>query len=72
MRKILPKRSPVKKKNKAADLSPSVNSFFVVGIGASAGGLETLEKFFEKMPAISGMAFIIVTHLDPNHVSIMP
>ena len=72
MRKTLPKRSPVKKKNNAADLSPSVNSFYVVGIGASAGGLEALEKFFENMPVNSGMAFIVVTHLDPNHVSIMP
>ncbi len=48
------------------------NSFYVVGIGASAGGLEALERFFESMTENSGMAFIIVSHLDPKHVSIMP
>ena len=45
---------------------------YVVGIGASAGGLEALEKFFKNMPADSGMAFIVVTHLDPTHVSLLP
>ncbi len=48
------------------------HSFYVVGIGASAGGLDALERFFENMPENSGMAFIIISHLDPNHVSIMP
>ena len=48
------------------------NEFNVVGIGASAGGLEALEKFFLNMPQDSGSAFVVVTHLDPKHVSIMP
>jgi len=48
------------------------NDFPVVGIGASAGGLETLEQFFNKMPENTGMAFVIVQHLDPNHVGMMP
>ena len=48
------------------------NEFNVVGIGASAGGLEALEKFFLNMPLDSGSAFVVVTHLDPKHVSIMP
>lgn len=52
--------------------SSSENSFYVVGIGASAGGLEALERFFGSMSESSGMAFIIVSHLDPNHKSIMP
>jgi two-component system CheB/CheR fusion protein len=46
-------------------------SFPIVGIGASAGGLEALEKFFPKMPADSGMAFVVVPHLDPGHESMM-
>lgn len=46
--------------------------FPIVGIGSSAGGLETLELFFSKMPSHSGMAFVIVQHLDPNHVGMMP
>ena len=48
------------------------NDFPIVGIGASAGGLETLEQFFNKMPENTGMAFVIVQHLDPNHVGMMP
>jgi len=44
----------------------------IVGIGASAGGLESFEAFFSAMPPDAGMAFILVSHLDPTHVSIMP
>ncbi|MEO5657966.1 MAG: chemotaxis protein CheB [Nitrospiria bacterium] len=43
----------------------------IVGIGASAGGLEALEAFFRQMPADSGLAFVVVQHLDPGHKSIM-
>ena len=46
-------------------------SFPVVGMGASAGGLETLQRFFTTMPADSGMAFLVVQHLDPTHESMM-
>lgn len=44
----------------------------IVGIGASAGGLEALEAFFKAMPDDPGMAFVLVVHLDPTHVSILP
>jgi two-component system CheB/CheR fusion protein len=44
----------------------------VVGIGASAGGLEAFEAFFTAMPPDTGLAFILVPHLDPTHSSIMP
>ena len=71
-KKKIPKRSPVKKKKNTTLVLPSDNSFYVVGIGASAGGLDALEKFFGNMTENSGMAFIVVSHLDPNHVSIMP
>ncbi len=47
-------------------------SFPVVGIGASAGGLEAFELFFKNMPPDSGMAFILIPHLDPAHTSMMP
>ena len=43
----------------------------VVGIGASAGGLEALKEFFGAMPADSGMAFVVVQHLEPSHESRM-
>lgn len=44
----------------------------IVGIGASAGGLEALDNFLAHVPAGSGMAFVIVQHLDPTHKGIMP
>jgi len=72
MKKPIPKKPPNKKENKSAEKSLSESSFFVVGIGASAGGLDSLEKFFGSMPDNTGMAFIVVTHLDPDHVSILP
>lgn len=43
----------------------------VVGLGASAGGLEALNKFFQKVPRHSGLAFVIVQHLDPTHDSLL-
>jgi len=46
-------------------------AFPIVGIGASAGGLEALEQFFRHVPANSGMAFVLVQHLDPNHISML-
>ena len=46
--------------------------FPVVGIGASAGGLEALEQFLTHVPAGSGLALVIVQHLDPTHKGIMP
>src|ERR1043165_3493253 len=47
------------------------SQFLVVGMGASAGGLEALEKFFNNAPADAPMAFVLVTHLDPRHASMM-
>ena len=46
-------------------------SFPIVGIGASAGGLEALELFLVNVPVDSGMAFVIIQHLDPTHKGIM-
>jgi two-component system CheB/CheR fusion protein len=43
----------------------------VVGIGASAGGLEALERLFKVMPADTGLAFIIIQHLSPDFKSLM-
>ena len=43
----------------------------IVGIGASAGGLQAFTKFFANMPAKSGMAFVLVQHLDPQHRSLL-
>jgi two-component system CheB/CheR fusion protein len=45
--------------------------FLVVGIGASAGGLDACQKLVDALPVASGMAFILVQHLDPTHESMM-
>lgn len=45
--------------------------FPVVGIGASAGGLEALEDLLRHMPADTGMAFVVVTHQHPGHTSLL-
>ena len=47
------------------------NDLIVVGIGASAGGLEALETMFDQMPPKSGMAFVIIQHLSPDFKSLM-
>ncbi|HEY2366237.1 MAG TPA: chemotaxis protein CheB, partial [Polyangiaceae bacterium] len=44
---------------------------YVVGIGASAGGLEALESFFHEVPLDTGMAFVVVQHLSPDFRSVM-
>ena len=63
--------SSEKSKSKRAGKSET-SDFPIVGIGASAGGLEALEQFFSNMAKDSGMAFVVIQHLDPNHVGIMP
>jgi PAS domain S-box-containing protein len=45
--------------------------FPVVGIGASAGGLDAFRKLFSTMPADSGLAFVLIPHLDPTRDSLM-
>ena len=52
--------------------SPASVSFPIVGIGASAGGLEALEQFLGHVPKNSGLAFVVVQHLDPTRKGIMP
>ena len=59
-RKTAKQAAPVEPPNQPASLS-----FPVVGIGASAGGLEALDRFLAGVPENSGMAFVIVQHLDP-------
>ncbi|MBL8484742.1 MAG: hypothetical protein JNJ60_21285, partial [Rhodocyclaceae bacterium] len=44
---------------------------YVVGIGASAGGLEAMERLFGALPADSGMAFVVLQHLSPDFKSLM-
>jgi len=57
--------------NEAPIKQDEESTFPIVGIGASAGGLEALEKFFINMPSDSDMAFVIVMHFDPAAKSVM-
>ncbi len=50
----------------------TIPGFLIVGIGASAGGLEAMEEFFHRMPPSSGMAFVVVSHQPAGHVSLLP
>ena len=77
-RKNEPLRHIKKDTSTAADAMPTApaNStaalFPIVGIGCSAGGLEALEQFLTHLPANTGMAFVIVQHLAPDHASALP
>lgn len=51
--------------------SNSETDLIIAGIGASAGGLESLKEFFGAMPSHSGIAFVVIQHLDPAHESYM-
>ncbi|MBW8459042.1 MAG: PAS domain-containing protein [Thiobacillus sp.] len=59
--------SPNTKNTESAARPPQA----VVGIVASAGGLEAFKQFLQAMPADSGMAFVLIPHLDPKHESLM-
>lgn len=69
------------RKSKPAKAKPATKSkrtrgadkglFPIVGLGASAGGLQVFRQFLEAMPPKSGLAFILIQHLDPDHESLM-
>lgn len=50
---------------------PSTTRFPIVGIGASAGGIPALQAFFQQLPDDSSMAFVIVTHMNPDRESLL-
>lgn len=56
---------------KKLDRRKANNNLFVVGIGASAGGLSALEKLFDYLPSDSGAAFVVIQHLSPDFKSLM-
>ncbi|MFC1925061.1 chemotaxis protein CheB [Chloroflexota bacterium] len=68
-KKITPETSPA---DGSETTSSEKHPFFIVGIGASAGGLDALEKLFSNMPQDSGMAFVVVQHLDATRRSSVP
>ncbi len=66
----------MRKKIKQVSLQkPSIKprpSFAIAAVGASAGGLEALENLFAHTPLESGIAFIVISHLEPSHSSVLP
>jgi len=58
-------------KKKSSVVQSNNFSGYVVGIGASAGGLDALEKFFDVCPVDVGAAFVVIQHLSPDHKSMM-
>jgi two-component system CheB/CheR fusion protein len=69
---------PAKSGKKAASKRATVtaesipqNPFFVVGVGASAGGIEAFKQLLHDVPADTGAAFVLVQHLDPTHESVL-
>jgi two-component system, chemotaxis family, CheB/CheR fusion protein len=62
---------PLLQEAPAAALAAADGGICVVGIGASAGGLEAAKKFLAALPAASGLAYILVQHMDPTHESMM-
>jgi two-component system CheB/CheR fusion protein len=71
------KREPIKTRgaevNKESKSVKSENGLFpIVGVGASAGGLEAFTRLIKDLPADTGMAFVLVQHLDPEHESKLP
>lgn len=66
-----PELKPAKSQKPSAKAADKPTDFPIVGIGASAGGLEALELFLAHVPENSGLAFVIIQHLDPTHKGIM-
>lgn len=52
-------------------LARNIDTPVVVGVGASAGGLEALELFFTHVPPESGVAFVVIQHMDPSHPAML-
>ena len=73
---VLPSKAKVASSTEKRRISILKNSnsrlFPIVAIGASAGGLEALGQFLSNMPPASGMGFVVIQHLDPDHKDILP
>ncbi|AXS80642.1 chemotaxis protein CheB [Dechloromonas sp. HYN0024] len=69
--KTIKKSTGDSKKPVAAPSRRSPGTFPIVAIGASAGGLEALEQFLKHVPPSSGMAFVVVQHLDPDRIDML-
>jgi two-component system CheB/CheR fusion protein len=64
-------KSEIAPKSQQKSQPASVNDFIIVAIGASAGGIEAFTELMSALPADTGMAFVLIQHLDPNHRSLL-
>ncbi len=69
--KSSPKRATLKEHPKRKQPARVKGSFPIVAIGASAGGLEAYKEFLLALPLDTGMAFVLIQHLDPSHESML-
>ncbi len=69
---IAPTPIEEKIKEEPSEAEKDEDALYIVGMGGSAGALEAFEQFFHNMPAASGLAFVLVPHLDPTHKGVMP
>lgn len=65
-------KSPAKAASKNTGNTQANTTLTIVGIGASAGGLEALTEFFTHVPASPDLAFVVIQHLDPTHKGMLP
>ena len=63
------KKKAAFRKRRSNPSRPSKVRFPIVGVGASAGGLEAFMQLLQNLPADTGMAFVLIQHLDPDHES---
>ena len=61
--------APTKAQNDGQSQSPATDDFLIVGIGASAGGIQALKTFFGNVPQDSGNAYVVILHMSPQHES---
>ena len=67
------KASPASPEEDGKTIENSRNEpLYIIGMGGSAGSLEAFDEFFRNMPTDTGLAFVLVSHLDPTHKGIMP
>jgi two-component system, chemotaxis family, CheB/CheR fusion protein len=52
-----------------ANIKPTKEEFLIVGLGASAGGIQAFKEFFQHVPPKSGIAYVVILHLSPDHDS---
>lgn len=70
--KSKPKKPKASAGTKEKNAEPDSGLFPIVGIGASAGGLEAFEQFLSNVPENSGLAYVIIQHLDPTQKGMLP